>query len=273
VFLLLCGTSIAVACVLVWWLGYTSTLRTVDELSSRVRRVAGVNVRAAVAAQLAEPMDSAFDLAYAARKTFPDVATTGVFTNQTGFLSDLTVLMARRFPSVQQMVIAGGTRFLLAGQRELRSDTPPTNIVYTFGDQRTTLQGNTSDALYAPGSVFIELYLPYRMVPNFANVSSSQDWTLTDPTATANETFEALGPRAISTWYPIPGQPALHIQPWYLRALELNGTLGWTELEVVDGNINYGGQHADRQTTQRRRHGEKARTHGKRNGTMEDTMQ
>ena len=84
------------------------------------------------------------------------------------------------------------------------------------------------------------------MDPNFGNASSSLDWTLTDPTATANETFEALGPLGASIWLPFPGQDPLDTQPWYARALALNGTLGWTELEVVDGNINFGGQDTDR---------------------------
>jgi len=97
---------VALSCVMVWLLGYFSTLSMVAELTSTIRASIMHDVSFQCNQAMAQPLQAAYDIEYLINLRFPDLAdrTTSIMT-ETGWLSDLSYV-AMRYPALSRVGFA-----------------------------------------------------------------------------------------------------------------------------------------------------------------------
>lgn len=105
VMVILVVVQVAISCVLIWLLGYLSTLSTVATLTDTIRRSIMHDVSFELNEALAKPLNAAYDINQQLQLRFPDLANRTSLTSETGWLAELSYV-AMRHPSLSRVGFA-----------------------------------------------------------------------------------------------------------------------------------------------------------------------
>lgn len=210
VFVLIAICQVAVACVLIWYIGYTSTNTTVDRLTTHIRSSVLRNGLFEVNDKLSKPLHAAHSLRYMTQQRFPDFGQRLNVSTEDGWLADIAAVQAN-YPSVSRVAIINRHQ-LLAGMLRPYSSSGRAPLSSTG----TVVVELVEPNVYGLESATYKQYIarPIRNATYDPPFEMDAEVLGTDSATAIREFMGGVTPFRSFAWN-------LHVRPFWLAAVEV----------------------------------------------------